>query len=116
MTGTPSKDRAELVKRLRETAAERSRAVAEQENANLMVVARISQADARLMSEAAEALANSFAEGMKRAAEICDECAEEERALAADLQSCGEKQSARHAMNEARLAGALASAIREEAK
>lgn len=45
-----------LIQRLRQTAAQRERAVAEQENHNLMVVARISHADAVLMNEAADAL------------------------------------------------------------
>ncbi len=55
-----------LIQRLRDTAAERARAVADKDNQYLSVVARISHSDALLMEEAATALANAEREGMRR--------------------------------------------------
>lgn len=45
-----------LIKRLRDTAARRTTATAQEENQYLMVVARLSREDAALMVEAADAI------------------------------------------------------------
>jgi hypothetical protein len=60
----------------------------------------------------ASAAEQFFAE---RCAEICDENASFHLELASEMKQCEDAENARHAINEARVAAGLASAIRQSA-